>query len=227
MDTLSVLRAERPDDDLVLVVGSDTWPEMPGWREPERLFALAEVAVVDRPGEPTPSLVAPFPDARGVSRVEGPTLPISATMVRGRCAGRPKREIPGSGAGGGVHRQARAVRMSLRERGGGGGSGGPREEGRGRRWSSIFGETTDFTDFFVLLSGTNQRQLVAIADAVRDALRDRGGLAAEPRRGLSPTGVDPPRLRRLRGARLHPCHPLVLRPRATLGRPPPGWRSTG
>jgi ribosome-associated protein len=36
-------------------------------------------------------------------------------------------------------------------------------------------ETTDFTDFFVLLSGTNQRQLVAIADAVRDALRIEEG----------------------------------------------------
>jgi len=32
----------------------------------------------------------------------------------------------------------------------------------------------DFTDFFVLVSGTNQRQLVAIADAVLEALRARG-----------------------------------------------------
>ena len=32
----------------------------------------------------------------------------------------------------------------------------------------------DFTDFFVLLSGTNQRQVVAITDAVRDALREEG-----------------------------------------------------
>jgi ribosome-associated protein len=32
----------------------------------------------------------------------------------------------------------------------------------------------DFTDFFVLVSGTNQRQLVAIADAVLDALRAEG-----------------------------------------------------
>jgi ribosome-associated protein len=32
----------------------------------------------------------------------------------------------------------------------------------------------DFTDFFVLLSGTNQRQLVAIADAVLTALRALG-----------------------------------------------------
>jgi ribosome-associated protein len=35
-------------------------------------------------------------------------------------------------------------------------------------------ESADFTDFFCLLSGTNQRQLVAIADAVRDALRAEG-----------------------------------------------------
>jgi ribosome-associated protein len=32
----------------------------------------------------------------------------------------------------------------------------------------------DFTDFFVLVSGTNQRQLVAIADAVVEALRAEG-----------------------------------------------------
>jgi ribosome-associated protein len=35
-------------------------------------------------------------------------------------------------------------------------------------------ETADFTDFFVLVSGANQRQLVAIADAVLDALRAEG-----------------------------------------------------
>jgi ribosome-associated protein len=32
----------------------------------------------------------------------------------------------------------------------------------------------DFTDFFVLLSGTSQRQLVAIADAILEALRAEG-----------------------------------------------------
>jgi len=32
----------------------------------------------------------------------------------------------------------------------------------------------DFTDFFLLVSGANQRQLVAIADAVTDALRAQG-----------------------------------------------------
>jgi nicotinate-nucleotide adenylyltransferase len=84
VDTLAALRAERAGDDLVLLVGSDTWPEMTGWRDPERLFSLAEVGVLDRPGEPAGPVEPPFPDARGVRRVEGPTLPISATMVRER-----------------------------------------------------------------------------------------------------------------------------------------------
>ncbi len=82
VDTLAALQAERPGDELVLVVGSDTWPEMIGWREPERLFALAEIAVVVRPGQPPPSAVTPFPGARGVACVEGPSLPISATSIR-------------------------------------------------------------------------------------------------------------------------------------------------
>ena len=34
--------------------------------------------------------------------------------------------------------------------------------------------SADFTDYFLLLSGQNQRQLVAIADAVLDTLRTQG-----------------------------------------------------
>jgi ribosome-associated protein len=33
---------------------------------------------------------------------------------------------------------------------------------------------TDFTDYFVLASGANQKQIVAIADAVQEALRAQG-----------------------------------------------------
>jgi ribosome-associated protein len=35
-------------------------------------------------------------------------------------------------------------------------------------------KVADFTDYFLLFTGTNQRQLVAIADAVTDALRGLG-----------------------------------------------------
>ncbi len=84
VDTVSALAGERPFDSFVLLVGADTWPEMTGWREPERLFSLVEVAVAERPGAPALELAAPFASARGVRRVFGPALAISATAVRER-----------------------------------------------------------------------------------------------------------------------------------------------
>jgi nicotinate-nucleotide adenylyltransferase len=83
VETVAALIAARAADSFVLVVGADTWPEIPSWREPERLLSLVEVAVVERPGftkaaPPRP----PFPDARGVRHVSGPGLPLSATAIR-------------------------------------------------------------------------------------------------------------------------------------------------
>jgi nicotinate-nucleotide adenylyltransferase len=82
VETVAALLSERPSDSFVLVVGADTWPEMTSWREPQRLLSLVEVAVVDRPGYDGPAPGAPFPGARGVTHVEGPSLPISATTIR-------------------------------------------------------------------------------------------------------------------------------------------------
>lgn len=84
VDTVAELVAARPRDSFVLLVGADTWPEMPQWREPARLFGLVEVAVTERPGVATPTLQPPFPGARPLHRVSGPSLPISATAVRER-----------------------------------------------------------------------------------------------------------------------------------------------
>lgn len=86
VDTVSEVLAERPGDELVLLVGADTWPEMVTWRDPERLFSLVEVGVAERPGAPLPSVAPPFPSARGVRLVDGPSLPISATAIRARVA---------------------------------------------------------------------------------------------------------------------------------------------
>lgn len=82
VETVDLIQAERPGDDLVLVVGADTWPEMTTWRDPQRLLARVTVAVVDRPEIPA----GPTPPAlgSGVVRVGGPSLPISATLVRSR-----------------------------------------------------------------------------------------------------------------------------------------------
>jgi len=82
IETVEALLAAQPADSFVLVVGADTWPEIPDWREPERLLALVEVAVVDRPGYASAPPTPPFPGSRGARRVGGPGLPLSASAIR-------------------------------------------------------------------------------------------------------------------------------------------------
>ena len=85
VDTVAALLAEAPSAAITVIVGSDTFPEMPTWRDPARLFSLAEVAVVERPGAgPRGTFPALPPGARGVRRVSGPGLAVSATSVRER-----------------------------------------------------------------------------------------------------------------------------------------------
>jgi nicotinate-nucleotide adenylyltransferase len=87
IDTLSTLAGEHPGDELVLIVGSDTYPEMAGWRDPKGIFARCQVAVVDRPAgrEASPEAGATaLPE--GVHRVSGATLAISSTVVRSLAA---------------------------------------------------------------------------------------------------------------------------------------------
>lgn len=81
VDTLDALRAASPNAEFVLIVGSDTFIEMAGWREPDRLFAMCEIAVVTRPGMDETRL-----DDPRVHRVPGSGLMISATEVRRRVA---------------------------------------------------------------------------------------------------------------------------------------------
>lgn len=76
VDTLGALRSDHPGDELVLIVGSDTFPEMRGWRDAERVFALSAVAVVTRPG------AAATPATERVSCVAGPALPVSSSAIR-------------------------------------------------------------------------------------------------------------------------------------------------
>jgi nicotinate-nucleotide adenylyltransferase len=83
VDTIAHFLAEKPSS-LCLIVGSDTFVEMTGWKDAARIFAACEVAVVPRPGGDAVPSATPFADARGVSPVPGPALEISATAVRAR-----------------------------------------------------------------------------------------------------------------------------------------------
>jgi nicotinate-nucleotide adenylyltransferase len=78
VETVEALLSQRPEVELVLIVGSDTYPEMATWKDAARLRALCRLAVIRRPGEDA----GPRPDAPGVSFVDGAGLPISASQVR-------------------------------------------------------------------------------------------------------------------------------------------------
>ena len=85
-DTLATLRAEDPDRDLFVILGSDAAAGLLTWERVEDVRAAATVVVVERPGSPP---VPPLPGWRW-ERVEVPSLEVSSTELRTRAeAGRP------------------------------------------------------------------------------------------------------------------------------------------
>jgi nicotinate-nucleotide adenylyltransferase len=59
VETLEEIRRQRPEDELFFLIGGDSLADLPHWREPERIAALASIVVVERPvamtGQPAPS----------------------------------------------------------------------------------------------------------------------------------------------------------------------------
>ncbi|UDY35753.1 nicotinate-nucleotide adenylyltransferase [Dermatobacter hominis] len=81
VDTLAALRAAGPDDDLVLVLGSDAAAGLDTWDRPEELRGLCRLAVVERPGSPVV-----VPDGFRWDAVRVPMLEVSSTEIRERVA---------------------------------------------------------------------------------------------------------------------------------------------
>lgn len=71
VDTLRGLRAELPDAELVLLLGTDAARELPSWREAEAVRELARVVVFGR-------------DEPAVGMVMVPRVEISSTAIRAR-----------------------------------------------------------------------------------------------------------------------------------------------
>lgn len=73
---------------LLLILGSDALADLPNWREPLRLAALARIVVAEKAGAEgsTPALA----EAAGLpyipAAVDMPQLPISSTVIRARAA---------------------------------------------------------------------------------------------------------------------------------------------
>lgn len=78
VDTLDAFRGEGYEQ-IVLILGSDALADLPNWKEPDRIRAMATLAVASREGRPAP-------ERPGVVPVSMPTLDISSTMIRDRIA---------------------------------------------------------------------------------------------------------------------------------------------
>jgi nicotinate-nucleotide adenylyltransferase len=93
VETLGALTAERPEDELFLLMGADSLADLPTWREPARICELALPIVVRRVGSPEPSLAAlePFLSAERLAAVRQlqvamPLIGLSSTDLRQRAA---------------------------------------------------------------------------------------------------------------------------------------------
>jgi len=85
-DTLASLRAESPDAELVLVVGSDAAMGLPTWERVDEVRELATIVIADRPGNDDGGP----PPGWSWDRIETPRLEVSSTDLRARFAdGRP------------------------------------------------------------------------------------------------------------------------------------------
>lgn len=62
VQTLRAIKAARPDVTLLFLVGADILAELPRWREPDALRALARLVVFPRPGHMGGELAVTLPD---------------------------------------------------------------------------------------------------------------------------------------------------------------------
>jgi len=87
VDTLEQLNSDAPNNELVLIVGGDVAAGLPQWREPERVLALATLAVAKRRGTARASVDLALQSLGGGERARFfrmPQIGVSSTIVRGR-----------------------------------------------------------------------------------------------------------------------------------------------
>jgi nicotinate-nucleotide adenylyltransferase len=87
VDTLAELSSQMPDSELFLIVGGDVAAGLPTWHEPERVLALATLAVAKRRGTPRESIDSALSVLKGGERTRFfrmPGIEVSSTEVRNR-----------------------------------------------------------------------------------------------------------------------------------------------
>jgi nicotinate-nucleotide adenylyltransferase len=96
VETLETMKKAYPGSELLFIIGTDMYQEIETWRNFRRLFELAHLVIVNRPGFPFREDVAPFqilsekqtvtlPGNTGVFYLPFVQQPISSTEIRGDC----------------------------------------------------------------------------------------------------------------------------------------------
>ncbi|MFN7941268.1 MAG: nicotinate-nucleotide adenylyltransferase [Thermoanaerobaculia bacterium] len=93
IDTLERLRTLAPGDDLQLIIGADSFADLPTWVRWREILVAARLAVLTRPGFRREELLAAAPPelvaaaaAGRVAWIDNPPLELSSTELRRRLA---------------------------------------------------------------------------------------------------------------------------------------------
>ncbi|MFC6353872.1 nicotinate-nucleotide adenylyltransferase [Rothia nasimurium] len=81
IDTLTDLRAERPNDELFFITGADAMSQITTWKDAHKMWDLATFVAVTRPGH---ELTVPEEAQGRVRVIEIPAMAISSTDIRDR-----------------------------------------------------------------------------------------------------------------------------------------------
>jgi nicotinate-nucleotide adenylyltransferase len=90
------MKKAYPDSEFLFIIGTDMYQEIETWKNFRRLFELAHLVIVNRPGFPFREEVAPFQILNEKQKVTLPRntsvfylpfvqQPISSTEIRGDC----------------------------------------------------------------------------------------------------------------------------------------------
>jgi nicotinate-nucleotide adenylyltransferase len=82
LNTLDALTEVFPAARLVLILGADAARGFHRWHAPESIAAMAEIAVISRPGEIDPARLPEGHPARSATYVDRLSVDISGTMIR-------------------------------------------------------------------------------------------------------------------------------------------------
>lgn len=84
VDTLTMLHEQYGCEtaNIHLIIGADNFLDLHSWKQPERLFELAQIVVVNRPSQEPFTQDSPY--AHRVQHVRIPMLEISASAIRER-----------------------------------------------------------------------------------------------------------------------------------------------